>query len=86
MYAAELRNDAEGNLCVIDFAASSVKRSTDEAPATPVAVALNDMGDLSQYANTVVRIDPVEFVTPYGGYAPFSNRTATTRRLPKRSG
>ncbi|WP_288238080.1 DUF5689 domain-containing protein [uncultured Alistipes sp.] len=71
MYAAELRNDAEGNLCVIDFAASSVKRSTDEAPATPVAVALNDMGDLSQYANTVVRIDPVEFVTPYGGYAPF---------------
>lgn len=56
---------------MIDFAASSVKRSTDEAPAAPVAVALNDMGDLSQYANTVVRIDPVEFVTPYGGYAPF---------------
>lgn len=82
MYGAEFRNDAEGNLCVIDFAASSVKRSTDEAPAAPVAVALNDLGDLAQYANTVVRIAPVEFVTPYGGYAPFyekeSNDIETT--------
>ena len=82
MYGAEFSNDAEGNLCVIDFAASSVKRSTDEAPAALVAVALNDLGDLSQYANTVVRIAPVEFVTPYGGYAPFyekeSNDVETT--------
>lgn len=71
MYGAEFRSDAEGNLCVIDFAASSVKRSTEEAPGAPVSVALNDLGDLAQYANTVVRIAPVEFVTPYGGYAPF---------------
>ena len=71
MVGAEFHEDAEGNLCVVDFAASSVKRSTDETPATPVAVVLGDMGGLAQYGNTVVRIDPVEFVTPYGGYAPF---------------
>lgn len=71
MIGAEFREDAEGNLCVIDFTASSVKRSTDETPASPVSVTLNDLENISQYVNTVVRIDPVEFTTPYGAYTPF---------------
>lgn len=71
LVGAEFREDAEGNLCVVDFAASSVKRSTEEAPGAALAVALGDMSDLARYGNTLVRIDPVEFVTPYGGYAPF---------------
>lgn len=74
LVGAEFREDAEGNLSIVDFAASSVKRSTDEAPAASVAVALTDLTALAQHSNTLVRIDPVEFVDPYGPYAPFFER------------
>ena len=71
MIGAEFQNDPEGNLCVVDFAASSVKRSIEESPGSQLAVPLADLEELSAYGNTLVCIDPVEFVTPYGGYAPF---------------
>lgn len=74
LVGAEFREDAEGNLSIVDFAASSVKRSTDGAPAASVAVALTDLTALAQHSNTLVRIDPVEFVDPYGPYAPFFER------------
>ena len=71
MIGAEFQKDSEGNLCVVDFTASSVKSSSEEQPNAPLSVELTDLTELSQYDNTLVRIDPVEFVTPYGGYAPF---------------
>lgn len=70
LVGAEFREDTEGNLSIVDFAASSVKSSTDETAAA-LAVHLDDLSSLGQYPNTLVRIDPVEFVNPYGGYAPF---------------
>ncbi|WP_295937986.1 DUF5689 domain-containing protein [uncultured Alistipes sp.] len=78
LVGAEFREDSEGNLCVVDFVAASVKRSVNEAPGASIAVSLADMNDLSQYVNTLVCIDPVEFVMPYGGYAPFYERATNS--------
>lgn len=63
----EFRRDAEGNLAVFDFPASVVMERGEE-PASKLAVARPDLSDLADWANTLVEVDPVEFVFTYGCY------------------
>lgn len=67
VYGLEFRKDAAGNLSVTDFPAVAVKEKKDD-PAGDLSVARPDFSNLGDYANTLVRIDPVEFVFPYGCY------------------
>ena len=68
MYALEFREDAEGNLAIVDFPATAIKSSVDEAAPAGLAVPLPDLATLADFGNTLVTVDPVEFVFPYGCY------------------
>lgn len=67
LYGLEFRLDAEGNLAIADFPSSAVKEKFDD-PVGDIAVARADFSNLADYANTLVRIDPVEYVFAYGCY------------------
>lgn len=63
----EFRRDKEGNLAICDFPASVVMARGEE-PASRLAVARPDFSDLDKWVNTLVAVDPVEFVFTYGCY------------------
>lgn len=63
----EFRRDAEGNLAIFDFPASVVMAKGEE-PASRLAVERADFSDVENWVNTLVVVDPVEFVFTYGCY------------------
>ena len=66
----EFRCDGEGNLAIVDFPTTVVMAHTAET-ADDLAVVQANFSTLATYANTLVEIDPVEFVFTYGCYTNF---------------